>query len=403
VLFTRWSSQATTVAEIIRHSLTGGGQDVVLTIGSSPRYASSGYLLLARSADVLAAPFDIDQSTPVHEPVIVAQQVANLGGSAQYDVSRTGTFVSIPGSAMITPVSQIRRVDATGAGRALGLADGAYSDPRVSPDGRRIALHVTEQQNDVWIGDVARGTLTRVTFDPREDETPVWSPDGAWIAFAGFARKGDERTVFRRRADGSGGEEVLWTGVEHAHVTDWSPDGRFVTLDVPHPERQQDIHVIELGAGPPKTHPFLETPFNEAAARISPDGKWVAYRSTESGRSEIYVQSFPVAGAKTAVSSGGGLQPVWSRDGRALYYRSLNQVMMARVTSQPFSVSAPVPLFKDTFVRPQGDTHTTFDVLPDGQFVFLEAIDTSEASAGNPVVLATFNWFQELKARLQLR
>jgi hypothetical protein len=115
------------------------------------------------------------------------------------------------------------------------------------------------------------------------------------------------------------------------------------------------------------------------------------------------VQSFPVAGAKTAVSSGGGSQPVWSRDGHALYYRSPDQVMMARVTSQPLSVSAPVPLFKDRFGRPQGDTHTAFDVLPDGQFVFLEPIDTSEASSANPVVVATFNWFQELKARLQAR
>ena len=330
----------------------------------------------------------------------MAPQVAMLGSYAQYDVSRTGTLICIPGSAANNPISLLRRVGATGAPAPLGQTPREYSDPRVSPDGRRIALHLQDQQNDVWTLDIERDSLTRLTFDPREDETPVWSPDGLWIAYSGSARQGDGRRVFRRRADGSGAEETLWSLPEHTHVTDWSPDGRTIVLDVLHPVSGSDIRLLEL-LPTPKIRPYLETPFEESSGRVSPDGRWLAYRSNESGRNEIYVQPFPTPGAKVQVSTGGGIQPVWSRSGRELYYRSDSALMVARSKPGPsLSLQAPVPLFKDTFARTQGDGHTSYDVFPDGRFVFIESIETANATTANPVVIATFNWLQDLSARV---
>jgi eukaryotic-like serine/threonine-protein kinase len=274
-----------------------------------------------------------------------------------------------------------------------------YSDPRISPDGRRLALHLEDQEDDVWTLEIARDSLTRQTFDPAEDETPVFSPDGQWLAYSGFARGGKDRCIFRRRVDGSGGEEVLWTLPEHAHVSDWSPDGKTLVVDV-FGQAGLDIVLIDLGA-PPVTRPYRKTTFDESSGRISPDGRWLAYRSNESGQDQIYVQSFPVPGGKVQVSTGGGVQPVWSRDGRALYFRAATDLMVARAAGGPsLSLLAPVALFRDHFARPQGAAHTTYDVFPDGTFVFLESIESADATSVTPVLLSTFHWTEDLAARV---
>jgi hypothetical protein len=374
------------------------GQETVLTVGTSPTCPSGDMLLVARAEGVFAAPLSLPGRRLTREPVLAVPGVALSGSAAQYDLSRTGTLVYQPGSVLNESPCLPQRVQATGLAAPLSKTVHEYSDPRVSPDGRRLALHLLEEGDDVWTFDVARDSLTRLTFEPGEDETPVWSPDGRWIAFA--ATRGAERRVIRRPADGSGAEEALWTLSDHAHVTDWSPDGRSLLVDVYRTKTSTDIVRLDLGEKP-APRPFLETPFDESSGRISPDGRWIAYRSNESGRDEIYLQPFPDGGGKVLISNGGGVQPVWSRDGRALYYRSDVDLMAARLGAAPApAFQPPVAVFKDGFARPQGAAHTTYDVFPDGSFVFLEATSPPEGRAATGgSVIAAFHWLENLDLR----
>jgi Tol biopolymer transport system component len=245
-----------------------------------------------------------------------------------------------------------------------------------------------------------RGTQTRFTFDTREDETSVWSPDGRWIAWTGFVRGTDDRAVFRRPADSSGVEELLWSGSLHAHVTDWTPDGQRLVLEVAHPQRRGGIQVLNL-SGSRELQPFAATDFDETSGRVSPDGRWLAYQSNESGRYEIYVQRFPAGGGKIQASAAGGVQPVWSRDGRELYFRTPADVMRVSVSAgDTATLGAPIAMFKDVYERIQADNHTTYDVLPDGRFVFIQRLAASESTVENPYVMAVFNWADELRQKL---
>ena len=373
------------------------GKETTLTAGTSPICPAGDILFVARADGVFAAPLSLSSRRLAQEPVLVVPGVALVGSAAQYDLSRTGTLVHLPGSVLNESRCLLRRVQATGLATPLSKTVREYSDPRVSPDGRRLALHLQEEGNDVWALDLARDSLTRLTFEPDEDETPAWSPDGKWIAFA--ATRGGERRVIRRPADGSGAEEVLWTLSDHAHVTDWSPDGRSLLVDVYRTKSSTDIVRLDL-AEKPTPRPFLETPFDESSGRISPDGRWIAYRSNESGRDEIYLQPFPNGGGKVSISNGGGVQPVWARDGRALYFRSDTDLMVARLGAAPAPAFQPsVAVFKDRFARPQGAAHTTYDVFPDGSLLFLESMNTQEGTAPARIVVAAFHWLENLDTR----
>jgi serine/threonine-protein kinase len=390
--------------EIVLQALDGPGR-FVLTTGTTPIVVARSevpLLLLARSRTVYAARLDLEAKRLTADPVSVLQEVATVRGVSQYDVSETGTVVHIPGSSRQDPLSLPRRVTAAGLASPLGQIPRQYSDPRISPDGRHVALHLQDQQDDVWTLDITRDSLTRVTFAPHEDETPAWSPDGQWLAYSGYASSGaaNARAIFRRRADGSGKEETLWSLPEHAHVSDWSAEGGTLVIDTNSPSSHADIAVLTLG-GTRALQPFLATPFDESSGRISPDGKWLVYRSNESGQDEIYLQAFPDGGKKVQVSTGGGAQPVWSRDGREIYFRSQSSLMVARTTpGLSLTIQTPVPLFKDVYTRPQSVGHTAYDVFPDGTFIFFEPAGTVDATALNPVVITTFHWLQNLPAEL---
>ena len=272
-----------------------------------------------------------------------------------------------------------------------------YSDPKISPDGRLVAAHLQDAQNDVWVGDAARGTMSRLSFDFAEDETPVWSPDGrtvAWSATRGTLARG----IFRRAADGSGKEELVWSLEKHAHLRDWMPDGRALLVEILDPKLGTDIWHLDLGEKPTATI-FLQTPFNERNSRLSPDGRWIAYVSDESGRDDVYIQSFPAAGAKVQVSNSGGDQPVWSRNGKALFFRGAGSIQEVSFAASPrLSVGKPHPLFPDQFESPQVGGHTGYDVFPDGRFLMIQSADARQSAGSSRYELIfVFNWFEELR------
>ena len=284
-------------------------------------------------------------------------------------------------------------MDREGAVEPLGTPARAYVDPRLSPDGRRLAVSIDGENKDIWVYDLGRRTLSRLTFDPGSDETPVWTPDGKWVTFAGD--RDGVRNLLRRVADGSEEEEQLVTLQEHAHANSWSPDGQVLVFGMgPTPTASGGIWLLPLEEDRKPTL-FLKTPFNVYASRLSPDGHWIAYTSKESGRSEIYVQPFPSLGGKWPISTDGGGHAVWARNGRELFYRNGDKMMVVEVTTQPnFAPGSPKALFEGQLFT-AADGSTAYDVAPDGQrFVMIKESEEQQQEA--PPINVVLNWFEEL-------
>jgi Tol biopolymer transport system component len=270
-----------------------------------------------------------------------------------------------------------------------------YGSPHISPDGRRVAITVLSggTSADVWVYEIPHGTLTRLTFD-EHSTAPVWSPDGKRIAFTTTRRTGP--AILAKSADGSGAEEILVPGESLILVpTSWSSDGKFLAYWTVGSETGRDVWIAPL-TGEGKRQPFLQTKFNEMQARFSPDGRWVAYMSEESGRYEVYVQPFPGPGGKWQISTNGGTVPVWAQNGRELFYMSSGKVMSVGVTTQPtFSASTP-RIVADVPPLLMGRlSNGVYDVSPDGQrFLFVKA----NVESGPPdEVHVVLNWTEELK------
>ncbi len=362
-------------------------------------YAPTGHLLYSKLAELFTVPFDTASRSVTGNAVRVAQDVdyTNAGGTSQFSLSATGTLVYLSGRGAQGMRTRLVAVDRAGKASALPLDTRDYSDPKVSPDGRLVAAHLQDAQNDVWVADAARGTMSRLSFDPAEDETPIWSPNGrtvAWLATRGNVARG----VYSRAADGSGKEELVWSLENHAHLRDWLPDGRGLIVEIADPKSGVDIWRLDLGEKPTATV-FLQTPFNERASRLSPDGHWLVYSSDESGRDEIYIQSFPSAGAKVQVSTGGGEQPVWAPNGKAVFFRGGGAIQEATFETSPrLAVGKPRALFPDYYESPQMSGHTSLDVFPDGRLLMIQAADSRQsAGPSRNDLIFVFNWFEELR------
>jgi serine/threonine protein kinase/WD40 repeat protein len=385
---------------IVLKSLDGGA-DVVLANGLTPRFIAPDLLFYVRAGTLLGARLDIAGRRLVGEPVALVEQVATLSTSAQFDISNDGTLIYVAATSTSEGHATLQLKTPRGTLEPLSDTVRAYSDPRLSPDGRQLALHLYDQDNDIWIFDMARGAMSRLTFDPREDETPAWSPDGRWIAYAGYVPGGGaDRAVLRRRADGSGAEEVLMKGPTHSHVTDWTPDGRSLLIESAEVERRSDIVMVNVADRTVTS--LIATPFSESAARISPDGKWMAYQSDESGRLEVYLRSFPGLEAKVQVSTGGGEQPVWSRDGKWVYFRTATDIARSAMvpSGAAMQVGSPATLFADNFLRPQAVNHTTYEVLPDGRVLVFDVTDDAAARATAVEIIGVFNWLDEVRRKV---
>ena len=249
-----------------------------------------------------------------------------------------------------------------------------YRAPALSPDGSKIAIRRRDAEGgnlDVWLIDPARGTTTRLTFDPGDDGNPIWSPDGTRIAWS--ANRGAESAVWVKSASGAGSEEKVAVGQADA-ILDWSRDGRYILFQG-FGSNLSDIFMVDL-QGDRKPHAILNSPFNEQRGRLSPDGRWIAYESNESGRSEVYVTTFPPASnaGKWQVSTRGGIEPCWSRDGKELFYLTIDGRFMAVpvTTGDSFNPGTPQQLFRVS-VEP-GRRRNVYCPSPDGRkFLFLVA------------------------------
>ena len=238
----------------------------------------------------MAVPFDPQRLTVTGAAVPVVEGVLQSAstGAAQYSLSATGSLVYVPGGVQAAQ-RRLVWVSRNGAEQPLAAPAHAYRFPRLSPDGRRVAVAIAEQETQVWLYDLSRETLTRLTFEGNANRNPAWTPDGKRIAFQ--SNKEGPPNIFWQLADGSGGLERLTTSEYIQAPISWSPDGQLLAFVEVNPTTGYDIWVLRLSDR--KAQPFLRTPFNEAAPRFSPDGHWLAYVSDESGRYEIYVQPYP--------------------------------------------------------------------------------------------------------------
>jgi serine/threonine protein kinase len=356
-------------ALIALRRMDDGEPRIILRGGTNPRYSAAGYIVFARGGAVLAAPFDGRDVTGTPVTIVRGVRVESTG-VAQFALSGS-TLLYMPGAVSPEHWEPVW-VDRSGRIQPLFEKPGDLYGPRFSPDGKRIAFSRGDANQDVWIADVDRGTLTRVTLEPSEEFDPIWSPDGTRIAYAS-ERRSLPPQVFSRPADGSGDEKLLWKSEDALFPQSWAPDGTAIACLRIRPDGGSDIWILPTD-GNRRPTPFVATPFLEAQPEFSPDGRWIAYASNESGRFEVYARPYPGPGGKLQASNDGGFEPVWSRDGKELFYRS-GPKMMA-VTVQPGSFGKPVMIFEQSgLYREPNLERRLYDVAPDGsRFVMLRAI-----------------------------
>ncbi len=357
-----------------------------------------GYLLFLRDRTLMAQSFDDKRLELVGEPFPVAEEVDSLRAGfrfALFSVSQTGVLVYRSGS---SDSSQLIWFDREG--KQLGMVGprANYAVPWLSPDEKRVAFSGAGPEGgnaDIWLIELARGTLTRFTFDPAADLSPVWSPDGSRILFA--SDRDGIADLYVRAASGAGKDEALVKSNNRKIATDWSMDGKFILYQENDPKTGYDIWVLPL-SGEQKPFPFLQTEFDERQGRFSPDGKWIAYVSNESGKWQVYVQSFPAPGSKWQVSTDGGAQPQWRRDGKELFYLAADRKIMAVDTSQSshtFDAGALKALF-ELRIQSVGlpGIRNFYAASGDGQRFLVTALLEEPTTTPTTVVL---NWTADLK------
>jgi WD40 repeat protein len=348
-------------------------------------------LLFVRQGALLAQRFDVSRLTVSGEPITVADSVAfdPMTGGAAISTSDAAVFAYRSGRGPVTQLAWFDR-----SGRALGTLgssqEAGVSDLALSPDGRRVVAERTVQNaTALWLLDPSHQVLFTRSGNESMARYPVWSRSGDRIAFASV-RTGSVQLSARPLA-GLGDEEVLLESSKDMILTDWSPDGRFLLYFAPNPKTWTDLWVLPQDTHVPRV--FLATAANEMWGQFSPDGRWIAYQSSETGRFEIYVRPFPGPGVPIPISTAGGVYARWSRDGNELYYVAPDATMMAvpiRHTPTMLSADAPVALFKTRRVggglNVIGYGHQ-YDVAPDGRFL----INVEPESNRRPITLV-MNW-----------
>jgi eukaryotic-like serine/threonine-protein kinase len=285
-------------------------------------------------------------------------------------------------------------VSRDGVEQPLAAPPHVYREPRLSPDGRKIAIVTLEDGLQIWLFDLGRETLSRFTFRGNNG-VPTWAPDGKHLAF--WSDIDGPVNIFWQLADGSGGLERLTTSEFLQAPHSFTADGQLLAFHEVDPSTQRDIWVLRMSDR--KAQPFLRTKFNEAAPRFSPDGRWLAYISDESGRNEVYVQPYPGPGGKWQISTEGGTEPVWNPSGRELFYRSGDKMMAVEIATQPgFAAGTPRMLFEGRYDPPPFPI-ANYDVSRDGQR-FLMLKPTEQAQAAPTQINVVLNWFEELKQKV---
>ncbi len=383
-------------------SLETGERRVLIDGGTSARYSPSGHIVFARAGSLLAAPFDLarlEVSGP-SATVVDGVKMRLSGGSTDFDLSTDGMLVYLAG--FQRPAHRLLWVDRQGHAQPLMAQRDDFYSPRLSHDGQRLAVAVSRANDEVWIYDFVRDALERRVFG-WQNTGPAWTPDGARITFLS-SRDEMNGSLFWQVADGSRPAEALTTLGPGGFPGSWSPDGQTLAFSVFERDPTSggwDIWMLAL-QGERRPRPLVQTRFAERNPKFSPDGRWLAYDSKESGVWEVYVMQFPPSGERWQVSTDGGIEPAWGPDGRELFYRGGRAMMKVGVETKPtFKASRPAVLFTPRSLAAGGSISPDYDVSPDGnRFVMIEEGEPGPAPAHVNLVV---NWTEELKQRVPTR
>jgi serine/threonine-protein kinase len=392
-------------ANIVVQSYPNGTPKTLIHGGYSARYVGSGHIVYVHDGTLFAVPFDLGHLELKGQPApVVGGVTSDQTGSAHFSVSDNGVVVYLAGGSLnnLPPISWLDDAGRTSLLRSTGTN---WSNPQFSPDGRKIAIDIFDNQLDIWTYDWERDTPTRFTFDSSEDRKPIWFPDGKRIAFAS-ARGGDGLNLYWQRSDLAGEPQRLTQSKNIQLPGSFHPSGKYLAFAENHIEARtgSDLMILPIegneasGWKPGQPTIFLNTPANEQEPMFSPDGRWIAYQSDENGRYEIFVKPFPGPGGKLQVSAGGGQWPVWSRTRHELLYRDYdNHVMVAAYTTagDSFSSDKPKP-WSDKPIVPTA-RNRMFDLHPDGKRLAVYANPNLENQAKQDKVAFIFNFFDELR------
>ncbi len=383
-------------------SLDGTERQHLMELNTNAVYAAPGYLLFIRDHTLMAQPFDAERRQLSGEPVPIAEPVVRLtntqanGDLSLFSVSENGVLV-YRNSRDLDPL-QIVWLDR--AGKQLGAFDppGDYRYPTISPDGKTVAVDLRDQQTgtyDIWLFEVARGVRSRFTSNPGEDTGATWSSDSSRLAFTSDRRANPSSgKLYVKQANGAGNEEELAEITGGVGSGDWSSDGQYFLYGKQAPSGNNALEVVSI-SGDKQPRQLLDASSTHLSSRFSPDGKWIAYTSNETGVFEVYVQSFPTLEKRVQVSKGGGRSPVWHKDGKGLFYISAERQMMA-VTwngNDKVVVGAATVLFQ-AGIESARSQERFYDVSPDGQRFLLLRPTGEIVSTPFTVVL---NWMAEVK------
>jgi Tol biopolymer transport system component len=411
ILFTIWPSKHNEMilyntARIAILSLKSGDWKSLIEGGSCAHFAASpgagkGHIVYARIGGLLAAPFDSDKLEIKGAPIPVLNNILIYNtGSAPYGISREGTLLYLPwyqSDPTVSYNSTLVWVDRNGNSDPVSEKRNRYFTPRISPDGRRVALIINDiiARSHIWIYSIENNRFNQLTFTGSE-YAPIWDAMGEWVTF-GTNREGTSgmKQIVRKLCDGSGEAEPVLDKEASLLPGSWSHDGKLLAFYEVNPVTQRDIWILNTQDG--STSPFLNADANEASPVFSPVGRWLAYTSNQSGQFEIYIQPYPATGAKYLVSVGGGMEPVWAPDGSELYYRNGDMMMAVQITMESqFRYSAPKELFKGQF-RTGSFYRPAYDIHPDGDR-FLMIKDEEEAYETRKINVI-INWFEELREK----
>jgi serine/threonine-protein kinase len=409
-LFTVATSGSMDEAQVVVLDLKTGQRKTLIRGGSQAEYVDpapgsgqTGYLIYGAAGTLRAVRFDLARLEVLSDPVPVVEQVLSAStGSADFSISRQGTLVYAPGGSSNGAIRSLVWVNRQGQEEPIKAPPRVYQRARLSPDGTRVVLDIRDQELDLWILDLARQTLTKLTDSPAQDSNPVWTPDSRRLIFA--SRRAGGQNLFWQAADNTGTVERLTTAVNVQIPTSISPDGTRLVFRENLPETGGDLRTLRMdGTGPRQTEPLLHTKSTEDNGEISPDGHWLAYQSNESGQFQIYVRPFPnVDSGHWQISTNGGAKPAWAHSGRELFYEDALGAMTAVPvqTAPTFVPGNPTKLFDGRYLA--NLNARAYDVSRDGQrFLMIRRDNTTGGETSAPAgMVVVLNWFEELKQRV---
>jgi serine/threonine-protein kinase len=381
-------------AAIASVNLETGARKIIMKGASTVAYLPTGYLVYSHSGILFSAPFDADrlEVTGMSFPV-----VENIGGdpttgATDFSFASNGTLAYIPGLANITN-RQLAFIDLNGTVSTLPAPVQQYMEPALSPDGGRVAVVIgSGKDEDIWVFDIQTKTMSRLTFGG-PNRSPVWSPDGKRIAYS-YNQDGDPKLIIRA-ADGSGTPEEIKVGYGRTYVTCWSRDGATLIFTGIGTGGGWDIAALRLD-GDRKPIPILATKFDEMVGSLSPDGRWLAYLSNETGSSQAYIRPFPEGGGKWQISTERAFQPHWSGDGKTLYYETENVMRAVSISGTESPTIGQRNLVLKEIPQLSLESGVTYDLAPDGQrFLVTKVQEGNEIFQQIAIVL---NWFDDIRA-----